>query len=114
VSADARGVPPSRLWWLAAGFGVWCSALVVLYALQAIGCVFAWPAGTLRLSLAVVFLAHLIVVGWMWRVFARTRPDPAFGLPGTFLHTVIVWTLIAAFAATVLILGPPLLLTKCV
>jgi hypothetical protein len=43
-----------------------------------------------------------------------TDQDPAFGQPGTFLHTVIVWTLIAAFVATALTLGPPLLLTGCV
>ena len=36
-----RAVPSCRLWWLAAGFGIWCSALVVLYALHAIGCAFA-------------------------------------------------------------------------
>ena len=111
---NARAVPPSRLWWLAAGFGVWCSALVFLYALHDIGCVFAWPAGSLRLALVLVLLAHLIVIGWMWRRLARPDPDPAVGEPATFLHTVIVWTLLAAFVATVLTLGPPLLLIGCV
>ena len=52
---SAGPVPPRRLWWLAAGFGVWCSALVFLYALHAFGCVFAWSVGSLRLSLVVVF-----------------------------------------------------------
>jgi hypothetical protein len=107
-------VPPSRLWWLAAGFSVWCSALVFLYALQAIGCVFAWPAGTLRLSLVVVFLAHLVVIGWMWRNFAKGAPDPADGPTGGFLHAAIVWTAIAAFVATVFTFGPPLLLATCI
>ena len=58
-----RPVPPRHLWWLAAGFAVWCSALVALYALHAIGCAFAWSAGWLRLGLAVVLLAHLILMG---------------------------------------------------
>jgi hypothetical protein len=112
--AGARAVPPNRLWWLAAGFGVWCSALVILYALHAIGCIFAWPTASLRLSLILVLLAHLIVIGWIWRGFAAADPDPAFGQPGSFLHGVIVWTLIAAFAATVIVFGPPLFLTACV
>jgi hypothetical protein len=99
---------------LVAGFGVWCSALVVLYALHAIGCAFAWSAGPLRLGLAVVLLGHLVVIGWMWRDLAAANPDPGFGQTGTFLHTVVIWTVIAAFAATVLTLGPSLLLTICV
>ncbi|MGB8434210.1 MAG: hypothetical protein WCE38_08125 [Burkholderiales bacterium] len=105
---------PGRLWWLAAGFGVWCSALVILYALHAIGCAFAWPVGPLRLGLVLVLLAHLIVIGWMWRAMARTGPDPDSGELGTFLQTVIVWTLIVAFVATILTLGPPLLVSVCV
>ena len=112
MSVDS--VPPSRLWWLAAGFGVWCSALVFLYALQAFGCVFAWPVGTLRLSLVVVFLAHLVVIGWMWRNLAKATLDPAIGQTGGFLHAAIVWTAIAAFVATIVTFGPPLFLTTCV
>jgi ACR3 family arsenite efflux pump ArsB len=111
---SARAVPPSRLWWLAAGFGVWFSALAILYALHAIGCAFAWRAGPLRLGLVLALLAHLIAIGWIWRDLARAHPDPAFGQTGTFLHTVVVWTLIAAFVATAFTLGPTLLLTTCV
>jgi hypothetical protein len=111
---SARAVPPRRLWWLAAGFGVWCVTLVALYALHAIGCAFAWPAGTLRTGLAVVVIAGLLVIAAMWRGVARADPDPALGQPGAFLHEVIVWTLIAAFVTTLLTLGPTLLLTSCV
>jgi hypothetical protein len=111
---STRVIPPSYLWWLAAGFGAWCSALVLLYALHGIGCAFAWSAGSLRLSLVIVLLAHLIVIGWMWRDLTRADPDPAFGVPGTFLRTVFLWTSIAAFVTTALTLGPALLLTVCV
>jgi hypothetical protein len=111
---SARAVAAHRLWWLAAGFGVWCSALVILYALHAIGCAFAWPTTTLRLSLVLVLLAHLLVIAWMWGAVARADPDPASAEPAGFLHTVTVWLLIAAFVATVLVLGPPLLLQSCV
>jgi hypothetical protein len=106
-----RPIPPRRLWWLAAGFAVWCSALVALYALQAIGCAFAWSAGSLRLGLAAVLLAHLIVMGWMWR---NISSDPVFDPTGAFLHWAITWTLIAALLASALTLGPPLLLTACI
>ena len=111
---SARPVPPRRLWWLLAGFGVWCSALVFLYAVHAIGCAFAWPAGALRLVLAMVLLAHLIMIGWMWRDRLAGSPDAGLGPTGTFLHTVIVWTLIAALVTTVLTLGPTLALATCV
>jgi hypothetical protein len=115
MTGGASGVvPPRRLWWLAAGFGVWCSALVFLYALHAIGCVFAWPAGSLRASLVVAFVAHLAAGVWMWRKFAAAGPDPALGATGHFLHEAIAWTALAAFASTLLILGPPLLLAACV
>lgn len=111
---SARAIPPSRLWWLAAGFGVWCFALVILYALHAIGCSFAWSTGGLYLSLGLVLLGHLVAIGWMWRGQVRAGADPAYGEPGSFLHTVAVWTLIAAFVTTVLTFGPTLLLTACV
>jgi hypothetical protein len=64
-------------------------------------------------GLAVVLLAHLMVIGWMWRDLAGAGPDPVFGETGTFLHWAVVWTVIAAFVATVLTLGPSLLLTLC-
>lgn len=110
---SARAVSPRRLWGLVAGFGVWSSALAILYALHAVGCAFAWSAGLLRLGLAVVLVAHLTVIGWMWRDLAKAGPNPVFGQTGTFLHMVTLWSVIAAFVATVITLGPSLLLTTC-
>ena len=111
---SARCVPTRRLWWLVAGFGVWCSALVSLYAVHAIGCTFAWPGGALRLALGLVLLAHLIVLGWMWRDQRAAARLSDRGPTGVFLQTVVVWTLIAALIATLLTLGPTLALTTCV
>ena len=114
TAATGRALPPSHLWWLAAGFGVWCSALVVLYALHAIGCTFAWPSTTLRLSLALVLLAHLVVIGWLWgHLLVKPEPHREPGPTGNFLHSAIVWTVICAFVATVVTLAPPLLLNTC-
>ena len=111
---NAPPFPAPRLWGLAAGFGVWCSALAALYALNGIGCAFAWSGGALRLGLAALLLAHLIVIGWLSRNFAAATPDLGFGQTGTFLHAVIIWTLMAALITTILTLAPPLLLTICV
>jgi hypothetical protein len=111
---STRPVPPRKLWWLLAGFGVWCSALVVIYALHAIGCAFAWPAGPLRLTIAVVLLAHLGVIAWMWRDHAAGGAGPDPGPTGTFLRTVGAWSVIAALATIVLTLGPTIALRTCV
>jgi hypothetical protein len=109
---NASPLSPRRLWWLAAGFGLWVSALLVLYALQSLGCAFAWAAGALQLGLFAVLLAHLGAIAWIWREFA-VAPDTTAGDTGRFLHSVVVGTVVAAFAATLLVLGPPLLLTAC-
>lgn len=111
---NTHPVPPRQLWLLALGFGVWCIALVVIYALHAVGCAFAWSTGALRISIGLALLAHLAVIGWLWRDYAKTGPDPAFGPTGSFLRWVVVWTLISAFVATVFTLGPTLLLATCV
>lgn len=109
-----RPVPPRRLWWLIAGFGVWCSALAAAYALHAIGCAFGWSAGSLRLVLALVIVAHMIVLGWMWRNRANDSSQAGFGPTGTFMHTVAIWTLIAALVATVPLLAMAFALATCV
>ncbi len=110
---STRPVPPGQLWWLLAGFAVWCSALVALYAVHAVGCAFAWPAGPLRLGLALMLLVHLAVIGWMWRSLDGADAGVDSGRTGAFLRAVIVWTVAAAFVTTILTLGPPLLLTAC-
>jgi hypothetical protein len=114
VTVIERPVPPRYLWRLAAGFAVWCSALVALYAIHGIGCAFGWSAGTLRFWLAAALLAHMIVLGWMWRAIARAEPDTDYGPTGAFLHWAFTATLIAALVATAVTFGPPLLLATCI
>ena len=110
---NGQPLPPRRLWWVAAGFALWCSALVMLYALHAIGCTFGWGGTVLRVVLALVFVAHVVVIAWLWRDFATRKPDPAHGRSGAFLHDVATWTLVAALASTVIAFSPMLLLTTC-
>ena len=107
-------VPPSRLWLLALGYGIWCSALVMLYALHALGCAFAWAPVVLRIVLALVFVVHLAAIGVLGRAYARRSADAAYGATGSFFHEVALWTLATAFVATVITLGPTLFLATCV
>jgi hypothetical protein len=102
------------MWLLTLGYGIWCSALVMLYALHALGCAFAWPAAALRITLAVVLIAHLVAIGVLWRAYATRSAEAAYGATGSFFHEVALWTLVSAFVATVLTLGPSLLLATCV
>ena len=111
---NLRAVPPGRVWLLALGFGLWCTALVAIYALHALGCAFAWPTDVLRWTLALVLLVHLAAIGWQWYRFASTPADPALGDTGSFLQWTVVWTLATAFVALVLTLGPTLLVSTCV
>jgi len=113
VSSE-RPVPPRHLWWLTAGFAVWCSALITLYAIHGIGCAFAWSAGSLRLWLAVALLAHLVVLGWMWYSIPRVAPDSGFGPTSVFLYWAVAGTLVTALVATAITFGPPLLLATCI
>lgn len=108
--------PPSpwRVWLLTLGFGIWCGALVILYALHAIGCGFGWPAGTLRTALIVILLAHLAWLAWLWRRYARLHPRAPRGSTASFLYGVVAWTMIAALVTTFVTLGPVLVLKACI
>ena len=114
MTAGTDAVPPGGLWWLAAGFLVWCSALIVVYAVHAVGCTFALSAGPLRLGLALVLFAHLAVIGWIWRRLGGADPSHDFGRTGAFVRVAALWATIAAFAITIFTLGATTLLTVCV
>lgn len=108
-----RAGPPSRrLLWLPAGLAVWGSALVALYGLHALGCGLLWPSAAIRLSLWAVLLLHLAVLLALGRVLRRRRIALRTQTAG-FLGTVIGWSFLAALAATLLGLAPPLLLSVC-
>jgi len=113
VTARTCPLPPGYLWWLAAGFLVWCSALAFVYAVHAIGCTFAWSAGPLRLGLALVLFAHLAVIGWILHRLGAADPSRDSGRTRAFFRMAAVWATIAAFATTIFTLAATLLLTVC-
>ena len=110
---STRAIRPHYLCWLMAGFAVWGSALVALYALHGLSCAFGWPTGPVRVALALVLMAHLAVIVWMWRHLASASQSPDAAATGDFLRTVAVWSMIAAFITMILTLAPPLVLTGC-
>jgi hypothetical protein len=109
-----RTVPAGELWLLALGFCIWGGGLVTAYALHSAGCTFGWSMGTLRLGLGLAVFVPLALIGWLWSNYARFAPDPAIEPTASFLHWVILWTLVAAFVTIVFTLGPALLLTTCI
>ncbi|MDQ0511755.1 hypothetical protein [Ancylobacter amanitiformis] len=109
----ARRAPARQILWLAPGFCLWFSALVVVYVLHSVGCAFGWSAGTLRLSLAAALIIHIAAIAGLWRVQALRGPNPSFGRTGVFLHWIIIGTLVSALAKIVLTLGPTLFLSAC-
>lgn len=113
VTANRKHLASRQILWLASGFGIWASALVVLYVLHSVGCAFGWSSDTIRLSLAAVLVVHVGLIGLLWRVQATRRPDPALGQIASFLHWIIIATLIAALAKIVFGLGPTLFLSVC-
>ena len=109
-----RTASPLLLVWLGSGFVVWASALVALYAVHAIGCAFAWPAGPLRVGLGAVLLVHLAAIAAIWYQLINRPIGIRDGGTRDFLVNVSLWATVAAIVATVLTLGPPLLLTTCI
>ena len=110
-----RTAPPHVIIWLGACFAVWASALIVLYAVHALGCAFVWPAVPLRLGLGAVILVHLALLAAMWQHLAA-RFDGANDNDNdtlSFLLAASLWATIAAVVAVVFTLGPALFLTVC-
>jgi len=111
---SSRAVAPARFWLLGLGFGLWCTAIVIIYALHALGCAFGWRTDLLRWSLGLVLLAHLLAIAWPWYCAVKTPADPTLGETGSFLRGAYIWTLGKAFVALVLTLGPVLLVSTCI
>ncbi|MFD1911538.1 hypothetical protein [Halodurantibacterium flavum] len=95
---------PARYLWLVVGFGLWATALTVIYSYHAVGCAYGWSPFALRAGIGAVLLAHVVVIWWLIR---RWR-----GAEG-FLATLTQWSLVAALVATVFSYAPLVVLTTC-
>lgn len=107
--ADAAPGRASRwlLGWVLGGFVIWFVALCALYALHAVGCDSGWPAARTVSLLAVLLLASVAAIAGLWLRQPWRGGEPAFA------RRVVSACLLAAAAASVGVLGPPLWLTPC-
>lgn len=115
-----RGRPAVDLVLLCAGFAIWASAFVTLYAVLSLGCAWRWDAATVgpvslqRAALVGVWLAHLLpaagLVIWTRR---RAHRLADAGDPSAFLTRISFWTNGVALCATVLNFLPILPLSAC-
>lgn len=108
---------PRALVTLIAGFLVWSSCFVALYGLLSLGC--RLPAGLragpfgldlVTPALVAVWLLHLAAVVMLIRGTRRRRPD---GEHGAFVRRLSLFLHLSAFAATLWIGFPLLLLPPC-
>ena len=109
-----RGEPQSQL---IGAHRLGRGAVCVEVELAFLDAVLHLAAGAIELLIempALMLLAHLTGIGWLWRDLVAANADFGSGRTGTFLHAVIIWTLMAALITAILTLGPPLLLTICV
>ena len=101
------GQDKRALWSLAAGFTVWSAAFVLLYALQALGCAYAWSQH--RLILCLVFGVALLPL--LWLAVKRRQQG---GEPASSLSVMALWANRAALGASVLVfLGPIAATSPC-
>ncbi|MFC7705294.1 hypothetical protein ACFQXB_13925 [Plastorhodobacter daqingensis] len=91
--------------WLAVGFGLWATALSLIYGLHAVGCAYDWPPAALRVMIGAITLAHLVLLALLWRHWRHE---------GSFLGTLARWSLAAALVATAFSYLPLLFLTTCI
>lgn len=108
-------VPPRRMLLIVMGFVVWSIAFIALYATNAIGCAFDWPAGVQRSVLIALYAVHLIALAvmafWTWR---RWSSLPANARHSASLLEYLGFGLtLTALAATAFSLGPVFAVSMC-
>lgn len=99
---------------LGAGFVIWSSAFVVLYAMLSVGCRFGWDgielAGGLtlqRVQLVAIFLIHLAACAGL--VLVLRAPAET-----SFLRLAAYATALAALAATIFSFAAVFALSPCI
>lgn len=92
------------LFYMVAGFGLWGSAFVLLYAAASLGCEFGWsqirtgPVSLTRATLIGVWLVHMAALIWLYRRCARAQGNDA---AGRFVQRATMYLTVAAIASTV-------------
>ena len=95
-------IPPLVL--MAAGFGLWASAFVLLYSAASLGCELGWnrigvgPISLLRTVLIGLWLVHMAALAWLFVYCARAARN---GQPDHFVHRAAMYLTVAAIASTV-------------
>lgn len=96
-----------NLWPLLIGFTLWAIAFLVLYSLQALGCVWGWSEGVHRsvlVGLAVIFILALAVLLFRQHLSSKRQ--------ASLQHAAPVLTGLA-LAAAVIIFAPVGFATLC-
>jgi hypothetical protein len=95
------------LLFLGFGFAIWMAALSSLYAVQAVGCEFAWqqirlgPFSLLRAALIGLAAAHLGALFWLAAYCSRKLAQRGSGRDEAFVWRASAYLSVAAIAATV-------------
>ena len=96
-------IPP--LFLMAAGFGIWASAFVVLYSAASLGCELGWnqislgAISALRTILIAIWLIHMAALtGLFWYCARAARDNDPHD---RFVHRAAMYLTGAAIAATV-------------
>jgi hypothetical protein len=95
-------IPPLLL--MAAGFGLWASAFVLLYSAASLGCELGWnqssvgPISLLRTVLIGLWLVHMSALAWLVIYCARAARN---GQNDRFVHRAAMYLTVAAIASTV-------------
>jgi len=96
------------LWPLLAGFTIWLSGFAMLYAIQALGCLWFWPEPwhrTLLIAMAIgIIVALVILLAWQNR--NRRSPLQALDTAGLALTAL-------AIAASAITFAPALFSSIC-
>lgn len=114
---------PRSLLLLGAGFTIWASAFVALYAMLSVGCRFGWHEVTLeragglslqRLQLVAIFLVHLAAGVALVALLRQWRGQgQGQGQGQGFLYPLAYVAAIAALSASVFSFGAVFFLSTC-
>jgi hypothetical protein len=105
------------------GFVIWTVAFAALYSVLSIGCRFGWesvsvaPGVTLQRAVLVLLFALSLFANLLFAIGARRLALTMQSNSSTtkrFLHSVALWSAIAALASTTLTFLPVFALSACV